>query len=202
MWPETLDCTVNRARAAAENVPWSAMATKCGELADVHYRSPYPAICLNDSQHLHVLLVRCRPCAYTHKHNDRSDTPPMYRSIEPGTSTPHRQGSGREAPLPQRGFSRFHGLARCAHSACLAVPGGTTLGLTLHTHCGTGPSGDAWMTSLAALTRRASLLPSGTTLGLTLHTHCGTGPSGDAWMTSLAALTRRASLCLAARRSA
>ncbi len=29
------------------------------------------------------------------------------------------------------------GLARCAHSACLAVPGGTTLGLTIHARCGT-----------------------------------------------------------------
>ena len=28
MWLETLDCTVNRARAAAENVPWSAIATR------------------------------------------------------------------------------------------------------------------------------------------------------------------------------
>ena len=27
MWLDTLDCTVNRARAAAENVPWSAIAT-------------------------------------------------------------------------------------------------------------------------------------------------------------------------------
>ena len=27
MWLETFDCTVNIARAAAENVPWSAMAT-------------------------------------------------------------------------------------------------------------------------------------------------------------------------------
>ena len=27
MWVETFDCTVNRARAAAENVPWSAIAT-------------------------------------------------------------------------------------------------------------------------------------------------------------------------------
>ena len=27
MWPETLDCTVYSARAAAENVPWSAIAT-------------------------------------------------------------------------------------------------------------------------------------------------------------------------------
>ena len=36
MWLDTLDCTVNRARAAAENVPWSAIATRADELADVH----------------------------------------------------------------------------------------------------------------------------------------------------------------------
>ena len=36
MCVETLDCTVNRARAAAENVPWSAMRDEGGELADVH----------------------------------------------------------------------------------------------------------------------------------------------------------------------
>ena len=36
MWLDTLDCTVNRARAAAENVPWSAMATRAGELTHVH----------------------------------------------------------------------------------------------------------------------------------------------------------------------
>ena len=36
MWPETLDCTVYRARAAAENVPWSAIGDEGGELAEIH----------------------------------------------------------------------------------------------------------------------------------------------------------------------
>ena len=36
MCPLTLDCTVYMARAAAENDPWSAIATSVGELSQIH----------------------------------------------------------------------------------------------------------------------------------------------------------------------
>ncbi len=121
MWLETLDCTVNSARAAAENVPWSAMATRA--------ESWRTSICRNDSQHRNVLLARSDAmCVYSQAQDRMRYTPHVPLD---GTHhvDPPSTGFRLRGPAPPAGLLPFsRTVAACRNgSADTAARGGGVL---------------------------------------------------------------------------